>query len=67
MSCTHYSGRKGVFIIRINGHLVQCRALENSLEAAYFSHARNKPFVYLVRRMLLAFHFTVNVVFTNLR
>ncbi|BDA41574.1 DNA mismatch repair protein Mlh1 [Coccomyxa sp. Obi] len=47
VSCTHHSGRKSVFIIRINGHLVQCRALEHSLEAAYFSHARNKPFVYL--------------------
>ncbi|CAL8460507.1 g36 [Coccomyxa elongata] len=47
VSCTHYSGRKGIFLIRINGHLVQCRALEHSLEAAYFSHARNKPFVYL--------------------
>ncbi|KAK9905111.1 hypothetical protein WJX75_009823 [Coccomyxa subellipsoidea] len=47
VSCTHYSGRKGIFIIRINGHIVQCRALEHSLEAAYFSYARNKPFIYL--------------------
>lgn len=49
MSCLHYSGRKSVFLIRINGHLVQCRPLMHSLEALYTQHARNKPFVFLVR------------------
>ena len=49
VSCLHYSGRKSVFLIRINGHLVQCRPLVHSLEALYTQHARSKPFVFLVR------------------
>lgn len=47
-SCLHFSGRRSIFLIRINGHLVQCRPLEHSLEAQYHSHARLKPFIFLV-------------------
>ena len=52
MSCLHYSGRKSIALIRINGHLVQCRPLVHSLEALYTQHARCKPFVFLVRPLL---------------
>lgn len=48
MSCSHYSGRRSVYVIKINGHLVQCKALEHSLEAIYAAHARMKPFIFLV-------------------
>ncbi len=48
MSCLHYSGRRSLFLIRVNGHLVQCRPLEHSIEALYSGHARAKPFVFLV-------------------
>ena len=48
VSCLHYSGRRSLFLIRVNGHLVQCRPLEHSIEALYSQHARAKPFVYLV-------------------
>ncbi len=49
VSCLHYTGRRTICLIKINGHLVQCRPLEHSLEAFYHSHARLKPFVFLVR------------------
>ena len=52
VSCLHYSGRKSVSLIRINGHLVQCRPLVHSLEALYTQHARSKPFVFLVSSYL---------------
>ncbi|CAL5222516.1 g4891 [Coccomyxa viridis] len=47
VSCLHFTGRRTISLIKINGHLVQCRPLEHSLEAFYHSHARLKPFVFL--------------------
>ena len=49
VSCLHFTGRRTICLIKVNGHLVQCRPLEHSLEAFYHSHARLKPFVFLVR------------------
>ena len=62
MSCQHYSGRKSIILLSINGHLVSCRPLEHSLEAVYSQQSRTKPFVFLVRRYgaVLAPHVTTS-------